>query len=413
MLASDVLERSNEEVAALIGHHEDANPCIKRVTRVRRQAPSTSQLIDRLPAPNASLAEHLGHQLATEVGDPRMLGLALWVVGNLDPDGYLRDNLAELASLAGCSLSELQEALVLVQSLDPIGVGARSLRECLLLQLRARIDADPVAVQLVDDHLEALSQRRYGDLARVLGQPVDRVLRAVATIRRLEPRPGRPFGDAPAPAVRPEVAIERAVDGYRVIVRDEDVPRLRVSRPRWVEAAMAPPETRGYLVHRIRAASLLVTALERRRQTLHGVVESIIRRQPDFLEHGPSRLRPLSLRQVALDVGVHESTVSRAVAHRYVDTPHGVLPLRSFFTNGLPGDPAGVVSALAARLRIRELIEAEDPVRPLADRKIALALAAVGIRVARRTVMKYREILGIAPASRRKALAVALAVRGA
>ena len=147
-----------------------------------------------------------------------------------------------------------------------------------------------------------------------------------------------------------------------------------------------------------------MSALERRRHTVRGVVESIVRRQPDFLEHGPAHLRPLSLQRVATDIGVHESTVSRSIAHRYVDTPHGVFPLRSFFTNRLPGDPAGVVSPLAARHRIREIVAAEDPACPLADGKIAGALAAAGIRIARRTVVKYRDLLGIAPAPIRRSL---------
>jgi RNA polymerase sigma-54 factor len=163
-------------------------------------------------------------------------------------------------------------------------------------------------------------------------------------------------------------------------------------------------ETRRYLGERLRAASWLITALERRRHTVRGVVQSIVRRQPDFLAHGPAYLRPLSLRQVATDVGVHESTVSRAVAHRYVDTPHGVFALRTFFSNRLPGDPAGVVSSLAARQRIREIVAAEDPACPLADGKIARALATAGIRIARRTVVKYRDLLGIAPAPTRRSL---------
>jgi RNA polymerase sigma-54 factor len=262
-----------------------------------------------------------------------------------------------------------------------------------------------VAILLVDHYLKALSEKRYDDLARVLCQPSDRVMQALAAIRRLEPRPGRPFAGAPAQTVRPEVGIERAGEGYRVVLRDDELPPVRVSRQRWAEASAETGEARGYLANQLHVASCLITALERRRETMRGVVQSIVRRQPDFLEHGPGRLRPLSFRQVAGDVGVHDSTVSRAVAHRYVDTPHGVFPLRSFFTNRLPGDPAGVVSPIAARHRIREIVDAEDPTYPLADGKIAHALATTGIRIARRTVVKYRDILGIAPATVRKTVA--------
>jgi len=402
--ASDLLERSTEEVAALIEHHRDENACVKRVTRVRRAGPEATALVDRLSAPEDSLAEHLSRQLGMGQHDSRMLDLANWIIGNLEPDGYLRADLSELAAVEGACVAELEQALAIVQTLDPTGVGARSLRECLLLQLRGQLDPDPVAIQLVDGNLKALAEKRYDHLARTLDQPVERIAQALAAIRRLEPRPGRPFGGAPAQTVRPEVAIEKAGDDYRVVMRDDDVPPIRVRRQGWAEAAAEQGEARGYLAHGLQVASWLITALERRRQTVRGVVQSIVRRQPDFLEHGPGRMRPLSLRQVAADVGVHESTVSRAVAHRYVDTPHGVFPLRSFFTNRLPGDPAGIVSSLAARHRIREIVEAEDPGCPLADGKIARALATTGIRIARRTVVKYRDVLGIAPAPVRRSL---------
>jgi len=404
--ANDVIEQSNEEVAVLVQRHQDENPCIRPVKRIRRSGPGGADLVDRLPAPGDTLAEHLSHQVGMGPHAPRMLALAKWIVWNLDPDGYLREDLSELAAMAGAGLADLEQALGIVQSLDPTGVGARSLPECLLLQLWAQSDPDPVAIALVDRHLKALSEKRYDDLARTLDQPVERIMQALAAIRRLEPRPGRPFGDAPAQTVRPEVSIEKVGNDYRVLVRDGDVPRVRVSQERWAEAAVETGEVRGYLANRLGAASWLITALERRRQTVQGVVQSIVRRQPDFLEHGLGRLRPLSLKEVAGDVGVHESTVSRAVAHRYVDTPHGVLPLRSFFTNRLPGDPAGAVSPVAAQQRIREIVEAEDPTCPLADGKIAVALAAAGICIARRTVVKYRDTLGIARAPVRRSLSV-------
>jgi RNA polymerase sigma-54 factor len=402
--ASDVLEQSPEELAALVHRYQDETLCIKRTTRFRRAGPVTTAQVDLLPAPGASLAEHLSRQLCMGQHGARLLDLAEWIIWNLDPDGYLREDLYRLAAVAGADATEGERALVIVQSIDPTGVGARSLEECLLLQLRAQVDPDPVAMRLVDGHLKALAEKRYDDLARALRQPTDRIMQALAAIRRLEPRPGRPFGDAPAQTVRPEVAIEKVGDDYRVVLRDDDVPRARVSQQGWAEAAAEKGEVRGYLGQRLQAASWLATALERRRHTVRGVVQSIVRRQPDFLEHGPAHLRPLSLRQVAIDVGVHESTVSRAVAHRYVDTPHGVFALRSFFSNRLPGDPAGVVSSLAARQRIREIVAAEDPACPLADGKIAGALAAVGIRIARRTVVKYRDLLGIAPALTRRSL---------
>jgi RNA polymerase sigma-54 factor len=402
--ASDVLEQSPEALAALVHRYQEETLCIKRTTRIRRAGPMATAQVDLLPAPGASLAEHLSSQLRMGQHDDRLIDLAEWIIWNLDPDGYLREDLCRLAAMAGADVTEAERALVIVHSLDPTGVGARSLEECLLLQLRAQVDPDPVALRLVDGHLKALAEKRYDDIARALRQPTDRIMQALAAIRRLEPRPGRPFGDPPAQTVRPEVAIEKVGDDYRVVLRDDDVARVRVTQQGWAEAAAETGETRRYLGQRLQAASWLVTAVERRRHTVRGVVQSIVRRQPDFLEHGPAHLRPLSLREVAADVGVHESTVSRAVAHRYVDTPHGVFALRSFFSNRLPGDPAGIVSSLAARQRMREIVAAEDPACPLADGEIAGALAAAGVRIARRTVVKYRDLLGIATAPTRRCL---------
>lgn len=380
------------------------NPCLKRITRVRRDGPVVTDQVDRLPAPVDSLGEHLCSQLRMGSHVPSMLALANWIIWSLDPQGYLREDLSELAATAEADVADLEKALAIVQSLDPSGVGARSLQECLLLQLRAQADPDPVAIRLVEAYLPALSEKRYGDLARTLGQSLESIMQALADIRRLEPRPGRAFGNAPTQTVRPDVAIEKLAGDYRVVMRDDDVPHVRVSAQRWAAAAAAADEARANLATRLHAASRMLTAVERRRQTVRGVVHSIVRRQRGFLEHGPDHLRPLSLREVASDVGVHESTVSRTAAHRYVDTPHGVFPLRSFFTNRLPGDPAGVVSSLAARQRIRETVEAEDPSCPLADGQIARILETAGIRIARRTVVKYRELLGIARAHLRRSL---------
>lgn len=374
---------------------------LRLVTRIRRTAAMAMDMTDMLPAPADSLQAHLSRQLGLRALDPRLRGLAEWIVGNLDPHGYLREDLHELAAMVGATTADVEEALAIVQALDPIGVGARSLQECLLLQLGGQPDTDSVAVRLVKDHLASLGECRYDDLARTLDEPLSRIVDAAARIRRLEPRPGRAFGDV-APAVHPDVTIERCGDQYRVVMPDERGPQRYMSRQRWVAAAAATGDARRHLARRLQEAGRLVTALELRRETLRGIAESIVRRQPDFLEHGPERIRPLALRQVADDVGVHESTVSRAVADRYVDTPHGVFPLRSLFTKRLPADPAGVVSSRAARMRICETVKAEDPGRPLHDRQIVRMLERAGVRIARRTVAKYREQLGIGCALARR-----------
>ena len=403
--AGEGLEQRGVEIASAACQQHADNSFIKRVTRVRRPGPFATSLVDRLPAPESSLADYLSHQLRMDERDPHLLALADWIVWNLEPDGYLREDLEDLGAVIGAAVTEMKQALSIVQSLDPTGVGARSLRECLSLQLQAQPDPDPVAVALVDRHLKDLADRRYENLAREFGYPPARIATALFAIRRLDPRPGRLFGAAPAQIIRVEAAIEKHGDQYRVALRD-DAPCISAGQRSWTGAAAERREPRCHLSPQLADASRLITALERRRLTIRGVVESIARRQAEFLDRGAAYLRPLLLRQVAADVGVHESTVSRAVAHRYVETPHGVFPLRAFFSNRLPGDPAGVVCASAARQRIRELVDDEDASRPLTDGQITRGLAATGIHVARRTVVKYRERLGIAAAPQRRAVGV-------
>jgi RNA polymerase sigma-54 factor len=376
---------------------------MRSTSSVRRPVSIENHTVEHLPAAEPSLAEHLCRQLRLTTRDARTLDQAEWIVWNLAPDGYLREDLGELARSIGVTTADLERALTVVQSLDPIGVGARSLRECLLLQLRAQDRPDAIAIQLVDHHLKAVSEKRYADLARACGVPLLRIADAVAAVRRLEPRPGRPFG-APAQTIRPEAVIEKVGDDYRVMLANEDRPRVAVSRRAWATAAREKGDTRTYLAHRLRLSGRLVTAAEHRRETLAGVVACIVRYQREFLDHGPSHLRTLSLRQVARDIGVHDSTVSRAVSHRYVATPRGIFPLRFFFSNGIPGDPAGLVSGSAIRERIRDLVRGEDRACPLSDERIAHELATAGTRIARRTVVKYRALLGIAPSALRKSM---------
>src|SRR5262245_21217185 len=207
----DVLERSNEELTALIQHHQDVNLCIKRANRIRRAGPVVGDRVDRLPGPDDSLAEHLCRQLRLGRHDPKLQKLAEWIIWNLDPDGYLRSGLAPIA-VPGTDIAQLSKALALVQTLEPTGVGARTLSECLLLQLHAQPNPDAIAVELVDGHLKALSEKRYDDLAHVLHCSTERIMQALAIIRRLEPRPGRQFGAPSAQTVRPEVTIERVGD---------------------------------------------------------------------------------------------------------------------------------------------------------------------------------------------------------
>ena len=249
--ASDVLEQSPEEVAALVHRYQDETLCIKRTTRIRRVGPVATAQVDLLPAPRASLAEHLSRQLCMGRHDARMLDLAELDHLESRPGRLPARGPVPARHHGRCRRHRSwSRRSFIVQSLDPTGAGARSLEECLLLQLRAQVDPDPLAIRLVDGHLKALAERHYDDLARALGQSTDRIMQALAAIRRLEPRPGRPFGDAPAQTVRPEAVIEKVGDDYRVVLHGDDVPRVRVSQQRWAEAVAEKGETRGYLAQR-------------------------------------------------------------------------------------------------------------------------------------------------------------------
>jgi len=342
-----------------------------------------------------TLQDHLVEQVMLLATTPRRRALALTIVGNLDEDGYLRTPLEEIAQATGASLTEVGEALRLVQELDPPGIAARNLRECLLLQLHARGNPDPLAERLVRDHLEELD--RPEELAGRLGIPLEEVNRALELIRSLDPKPGRALASAQVPYLYPDVYVFKEGGRWVIQVNEDGLPHLRIN-PRYRQLlAEGDEETRRYVEEKLRRATWLIKNLYRRRRTLERVMESILRLQRDFFEKGPRHLKPLVLRQVAEDMGVHESTVSRVTANKYVHTPHGTFPLKYFFSGGKPTGQGDQV----LKDRIRKIIQAEDPNRPYSDDQIASLLRRQGFKVARRTVAKYRGLLGIPPSTQR------------
>jgi RNA polymerase sigma-54 factor len=349
------------------------------------------------PSLSAHLLEQLGHAARDE--EARFIGEAL--IGNLDDNGYLRAELGEIAEATGTSLAAVERALALVQALDPAGVAARSPSECLALQLRADPEADPIALAIVERHCDALAGGRLEYLARVLRVPMPQIQAAVERIRRLDPKPGRAFGPDEARPVKPEVTIEKLDGEYVVRLNDNGLPMLRVRGYRGLGAACSAEERR-FLTERRQAARWFVEAIEHRRQTLRSVVETMVRLQRDFFDHGPHRLRPLTLRQVADEIPIHESTVSRAISAKYADTPHGVFSLKHFFAPGIALSHGGLVATAAVKTRLRALIAGEDGAQPLSDLALAIALREHGFVVARRTVAKYRDEFAIPPCHRRR-----------
>lgn len=355
----------------------------------------------------AGLTSHLLWQLRTSDLGPEDQDIAAHIIGNLDKNGYLCVPLEELAALTGREAEDIEPVLSLVQSLDPPGIAARDLRECLLVQLDQLGSTSSIAWKIVRDHLGELELRKYDSIAKSLSISVEEVYEAVREIQRLEPRPGRPFVDESPVYVTPDVYVRKVGEDYVVTLNDNGIPRLRLN-PVYQELLQAgrgrDASEREYLQDRVRSAAWLMKSIHQRQQTILKVTQSIVKFQRDFLEHGVGALHPLVLRDVAEDVGMHESTVSRVTTSKYVHTPQGVYELKFFFTSGLRSEDGTEVSSESVKDRIRDLITKEDPKKPLSDQQLVAMLRSEGIDIARRTVAKYREMMNVLSSSRRKKL---------
>ena len=354
-----------------------------------------------------SLSEHLESQLALTTASRELRSAASEIIGNLDEDGFLRTDLTEIASAAKTSAETAAQALVLVQSFHPPGVAARTLPEALLLQLHARGRDDSLEARIVREHFELLGKRKFTDIAAALSVPVDSVLAASEAIAKLSPRPGSAFApDRPDLVVRPEASFVRDGDRWVPQLEGDLLPRLRISDlyKDLLGDGSADEQTRTYLKERIRSARFLLQALERRQQTLQKLLEVIGRRQADYFAQGPAALRPLTMTDAAAEIGVHETTVSRAVANKYVRTPFGVVPLRFFFATAVGGEDGQgpAVANTSAKEILAEIVGRENPEKPYSDATLEELLKERGIPVARRTIAKYRSELGILPTHLRR-----------
>lgn len=350
-----------------------------------------------------SLADHLIWQLRMVGLDPVEESVAALLLGNMDKDGYIQVEIEDVAFQSGQTYDLVERALARIQELDPPGVGARDLRECLSLQLRVAGKQDGIAARIINDHLDLLESKRYDRIARELGVSVEDIAEAASFISTLEPKPGRNFGDGDVRYITPDVFVHKMGDELRVTLNDEGMPRLRVSRYyRNVLSDESASDAKRYVQEKMRAASWLIKSIHQRQRTLSLVAQSIVKFQFEFFEHGVSHLKPLVLKDVASDIGMHESTVSRATANKYVHTPQGIFELKYFFTSSLQGSDGDEVSAESVKERIRAIIEAEDARRPLSDQHIAKMLAKENVEIARRTVAKYREMMGVLPSSKRR-----------
>lgn len=365
--------------------------------------------LENSPAPSRSMFEDLSAQLHLLKVTPEVHAVCEFIVGNLDPDGYLRLDDEEIAPQLGVAVKRIREAVATVQRLEPAGIAARSLQECFLLQL-ARLPRDGRAElldlirRIVAEAFDDLLHQRWDRLVQRFGVERERIREVLEVLHRLDPRPGTRLGPNENVAVEPDVVATRGDDGWRIILNDDGLPRLRISGRylRMLQNRGLEGDARGYLRERMRSALWFLRSVEQRQSTIARVATAIVRRQEQFLEKGLPYLRPLVLRDIADDIGMHESTVSRVVANKYMATPRGVFPLKFFFHSSISHAVDGDISSVVVKDRIRELIEQEDPSRPLSDARVARQLNRLGIRIARRTVAKYREDLGVPSSEQRR-----------
>jgi RNA polymerase sigma-54 factor len=352
-----------------------------------------------------TLPDHLRSQLSVSLISDDVRDAAESIIGNLDEDGYISSPLDEIAMLGGHSAADMEAGLKAVQSLEPAGVGARDVRECLLLQLEGRNAKDGVAWQIVSKHLRLLETRQFRELAKVLGRPVEHIEIAVNMIQHLNPRPGIRFSGQEARAVEPDVYFIKDGDDYLIQMNDDELPQLRLNRDyhRMLDRHNgSSKDVRDYVRERYTSAIQLMKNIEQRKQTILRVCESIKRRQYDFLAMGIDYLKPMMIKDVAEEVGVHPSTVSRAVSSKYAHTPQGVFELRYFFSESVQGPSGGDLPLLLLKRKVKKMIEDENPRRPLTDEQITSLLQAEGIDVTRRTVAKYREDMKIPSTHQRR-----------
>ena len=352
-----------------------------------------------------SLEDHLIWQLRLSKISEREENIGLYIIGNLNENGYLAMSLEDICGATEATLEEAEEVLKRIRFFDPVGVAARDLRECLLAQLESLGLSGHLAARIVADHLGHLESKRYEKLARELGVGLDEIADAAHVIGSLEPKPSRGFEQDEVRTVLPDVFVEKVGDDYVIYLNDDGVPRLRVSslyRRMVGQEGEAEEQARQYLQEKVRAATWLIKSIQQRQQTLFRVTQSIFKFQREFLDHGVSQLRPMVLRDVAEDIHMHESTVSRATANKYVYTPQGLFELKFFFQSGIKGGNGEDVASETVKEKIRGIIAAENPQKPYSDQHIAAVLSTSAIEIARRTVAKYREAMGILPSSKRR-----------
>lgn len=352
-----------------------------------------------------SLHDHLLWQLNVTVLDPRLNEIGQMIISDVDDDGFFKTGLDEIAAETGATAEECAAVLAVIKNFDPSGVAAADMKECLLIQAEALEPDDPIIRELIQGHLQSLSDRNYQRIAKELGVDVERIMEAVEFIRCLDPAPGRTFNPDRTHYVVPDLYLVKMDDDYQVLLNDDGIPKLKINpyyRNLLKGKDGVQESAREFVENKFRAAEWLVKSIEQRRQTMMKVGRSIVKFQRGFLDHGMSHLKPLVLKNVADDIGMHESTISRVTRNKYIHTPQGILELKYFFHSGVNSYLGNTVSSVRVKEMIRKIVMDEDAKKPATDDHIVKMLEMQDVKIARRTVTKYRKELKIPPASKRK-----------
>jgi len=355
-----------------------------------------------------SLSDHLEWQLGVTSPPEPILTIAREIIGNLDENGYLKSPLEEIAETASFQMSDVEKALDTVQHLDPIGVGARDLKECLLIQVHHYdLTGTPVET-MIQEHLELMRNHNYQELSKKLKCTMQEVQKWVDLIKhQLDPLPGMKYSSSKPQYVTPDVYVVKIDGDYKVVLDDDGIPRLRINplyRKMMEDKEHNTQETIDYVKDKIKSALWLIKSIDQRQKTIFKVADSIVKHQRAFLDYGIDMLKPLILKTVAEDIGMHESTVSRAVTNKYMHTPQGVYEMKFFFHSSLSNNRGVDISSLSIKERLRKIIDSEDPAKPLSDSEITSVFQKDGLKISRRTVAKYREDMRIPPSHQRRAV---------
>jgi RNA polymerase sigma-54 factor len=352
-----------------------------------------------------TLTDHLQWQLQLSRFTDQEHQAGTWIIGNLDEDGYLKISLEDICSEINLPMELVEGVLRKIQQFDPVGVAARDLKECLLIQLEQLSHRDPLAEKIVSEHLSLLKNRNYPAIAKQLGASLDRVNRAASLISKLDPKPGKAFGGEVIQEIIPDVYVYKVEGDYVIYQNDEGIPRLKINslyRNILSGSRFAPEGERKYIQDKLRSALWLIRSIHQRQRTIYKVTKSIVKFQREFLEKGIQFLKPLVLRDVAEDIQMHESTISRVTHNKYVHTPQGIYELKFFFNAAITSTQGETMASESVKNLVREIIAREDPKKPYSDEKLVQILQGMNIHIARRTVSKYREMMKILSSNERR-----------